>query len=265
MRTSSVGRIVLAVVSLVIAQIACNMPGGIGGSAAPTPTIVSGAGDITAQVEEYRALLGGVNNGGDPGSKGATGYREINWDTVPDEMAAPNALPSDFFNAAEAPRARGIFLSTPGDALMISADADNPTGTPPRFGNINPTYVDSFKTFSEERLFSPVGDNVVNLTFFVPGSSTPALVRGFGAVYTDVDTDHTAFEYFDRDGNSLGKFQTPIADSGLSFLGVAFPEAIVFSVKVAYGTDALGPNDGDGGVDVAVMDNFIYGEPQAVP
>jgi hypothetical protein len=49
------------------------------------------------------------------------------------------------------------------------------------------------------------------------------LEKSFGAVYADVDTDHTAFEYFDAAGKSLGQFKTPIADNGLSFLGVAFP------------------------------------------
>jgi hypothetical protein len=83
-------------------------------------------------------------------------------------------------------------------------------------------------------------------------------------VYTDVDTAHTAFEYFDKDGKSLGSFETPIADNGLSFLGVVFDEAIVASVEVRYGTGALGPDDGAGEVDVAVMDNFIFGEPQAI-
>lgn len=228
------------------------------------PQIVTASGDITAAVDEYRAILG-ENNGGDPGTKGPTGYREINWDSLPDEVAAPNYYVSDFFNGPEAPRARGIVLNTPGEGLMVSADSDNPTGTLPRFGNINPQYVDIFKTFSEERLFSPVGgSNLVVITFFVPGTNVPAAVRGFGAVYTDVDTTHTAFEYFDKDGNSLGSFETPIADNGLSFLGVAFDEAIVFRVEVKYGTGALGPNDGEGDVDVAVMDNFIYGEPQEV-
>ena len=146
---------------------------------------------------------------------------------------------------------------------MVSADTDNPTGTLPRFGNLNPQYADIFKTFSEERLFSPVGSHIVNLTFFVPGTNTPATVKGFGAVYLDVDTNHTAFEYFDKDGNSLGKFETPISDNGLSFLGVMFDEAIVYRVEVRYGTGPLGPNDGEGDVDVAVMDNFIFGEPQA--
>jgi hypothetical protein len=89
-------------------------------------------------------------------------------------------------------------------------------------------------------------------------------VRGFGAIYTDVDTDHTAFEYFDINNATLGTFQTPKADNGLSFLGVIFQTAIVHRVRIAYGTAALGPDDG-AGVDVAVMDNFIYGEPQAMP
>ena len=56
-----------------------------------------------------------------------------------------------------------------------------------------------------------------------------------------------------------------VADNGLSFLGVVFEEAIVFRVEVRYGTGSLGPDDGAGGVDVAVMDNFIFGEPQAIP
>lgn len=225
------------------------------------PTVVSGAGDISAVVDEYRNLLG-PDNGVEPGSKGPSGYREINWDGVPDDLAAPNFMPSDFFNAPEAPRARGAFFSTPGDGIQVSADSDNPTGTAPYFTNINPGY--TFKTFSEERLFSPLGSNVVDLTFFVPGTNTPAAVRGFGAVYTDVDTSHTAFEYFDKDGNSLGTFQTPTEDAGLSFLGVIFPDPVVFRVQIRYGTTALGPDDNVDS-DVAVMDNFIYGEPQHLP
>jgi len=227
------------------------------------PQVVTASGDITAAVEQYRALLG-VDNGGEPGTKGTSGYREINWDSLPDEESAPNLYAPDFFNQPEAPRARGIVLNTPGEGLMVSASANNPTGTPPRFGNINPQYADIFKTFSEEKLFSPIGSNLVVITFFVPGTDTPATVRGFGAVYTDVDTTHTAFEYFDKEGNSLGSFETPICDGCLSFLGVAFDEAVIASVEVRYGTGALGPDDGAGEVDVAVMDNFIFGEPQAI-
>ncbi|MEP7358883.1 MAG: hypothetical protein ABI847_16660 [Anaerolineales bacterium] len=244
--------------------LACNLL--VPGAATPapagagTPQVIKAAGDISAAMEQYRALLG-ANNGGDPGAK-PNGRREINWDGVPDEIAAPNNYPSDFFNAPDAPRARGIVLNTPGTALVVSADSDNPTGTLPRFGNINPTYVDIFTPFSPERMFSPVGSNIVDLTFFVPGTQTPALVRGFGAVYVDVDTEHTAFEYFDAAGNSLGSYGVPIADGGVSFLGVAFDQPIVSRVKVEYGTVALGPDDSPES-DVAVMDDFIFGEPQA--
>ena len=102
--------------------------------------------------------------------------------------------------------------------MQVSADDDNPTATAPLFANINPTYASIFHTFSPQRLFSPIGSNIVDLTFFVPGTTTPAVTRGFGAVYTDVDdVGNTAFEYFDAAGQSLGTFSTPVSDNGLSF------------------------------------------------
>jgi hypothetical protein len=224
------------------------------------PTVVSGAGDITATVEEYRNLLG-PDNGGGPDQHGS-GRREINWDAVPDQFAAPNALPPDFFNAPEAPRARGAVLATPGDHVAVSADADNPAGAAVRFGDLNPSYVSTFRAFSEERLFSPVGSNVVDLRFFLPGTRTPAKVRGFGAVYTDVDRpESAAFEFFDAEGKSLRRFGVPVSTDGLSFLGIAYPDAVVGRVRIVYGNNELGPDD-EAQYDVAVMDDFIFGEPQ---
>jgi plastocyanin len=163
------------------------------------PVVVTAAFDIAAAVDQFRALLGRTMA---VAGRRSNGRRGINWD-VPDEFSAP--LPGRFFNATEAPRARGILLTTPGTGLQVSAGPDNPTGTPLRFGNINPTYPDIFKTFSPEKLFTTLGSNLIDLTFFVPGTQTPALVRGYGAVYTDSDTDHTSFEYR-ADGSSLGKF-----------------------------------------------------------
>ena len=230
-------------------------------SAQAKPVVISAAKDISAAVEQYRALLG-ANNGGEPGPKSG-GRREINWDGVPDNLAAPNFLPPDFFNAPTAPRARGAMLTTPGKGVQASANKANAAGTPVRFGHINATYVDTFKAFSEERLFSPIGSNIVDLTFYVPGTKTVAVTRGFGAVYTDVDKPHTSFKYFDSQGQLLGKFKVPIANNGLSFLGVAYPKPIVARVRIEYGSAALGKNDGPKN-DVSVMDDFIYGEPQAV-
>jgi hypothetical protein len=238
--------------------------GGTGGTSAPL--VRSGAGpdaaSIQAVVDQYRADLGDLNPNEPTALPG--GRREINWDGVSDEMAAPNFLPPDFFNATEAPRARGVKLETTGEGVQASADADNPSGTLPRFGNINASYPDSFKTFSGERLFSPVGSNVVDLTFYVPGTTQKAVVRGFGAVYTDADKlESTSFEYFDAEDRSLGKFPIPASNDGLSFLGVSFEKPVVHRVRIAYGQVALGPDDGPDN-DVAVMDDFIFGEPHAI-
>ncbi len=240
------------------------------GAGAPSssagPVVITAAGAdadaIRAKVDEYRQTLGMPDNEGTPGTQPA-GHRSIVWDSLPDDKAAPHLYAPDFFNDAQPPRARGAVLATPGDGLMVSADSDNPSAAAPRFGNLNASYSTIFRTYSGERMFSPVGSNIVDLRFFVPGTQTPAVVRGFGAVYADVDTDHTAFEYFDAQDKSLGTFATPVSDNGLSFLGVAFPTAVVHRVRITYGTTALGPDDGPQ-QDVAVMDDFIYGEPQAI-
>jgi hypothetical protein len=215
---------------------------------------------LQAVVDQYRADLGALN----PNVAGSfgTGRREINWDAVPDAFSAPNDLPGNFFNSTSL---RGAVFSTPGSAVQVSADDNNPSNAAVRFGNINPQYANIFRDFSPQRLFSPIGSNIVDTTFFVPGSNTPATTRGFGAIYTDTDDDSgSSFEFFDAAGQSLGTFFPPTADNALSFLGVSYPDPIVARVRIQYGNSALGPDDG-GPVDVAVMDDFIYGEPVAVP
>ena len=86
-------------------------------------------------------------------------------------------------------------------------------------------------------------------------SNGPAVTRGFGAVYTDVDQDQTHFTYFDTAGNPLGQFPVPIADRSLSFLGVFFNKPEVARVRIEYGTVALGPDDSPTN-NVAVMDDL---------
>ena len=246
--------------TLALAIAACaTTPAGYSSNA---PVVISGAGDITAMVERYRSVLGGADNGGTPGTQ-ASGFRSLNWDKMPDEFATPHNLPADFFNAPTAPRARGVVLTTPGTGLQVSARPGNPANIAPRFGNINSQYPRIFKSFSPERLFTPVGSNVVEMAFFVPGSRTPAVVRGLGGVFANVRDPQTIIELFDAAGNSLGKFPVPVAKEGLSFVGVAFAEPIVAHVRIEHGNAALGPDDG-GNVNVAVMDDYIYGEPHAM-
>jgi hypothetical protein len=249
--------------------VAVLTPAGVASAGEATPrSVFTAAGpqarQIQATVKAFRNALGGPDNGGEPGHH-ATGRREINWDAVPDEQAAPNVLASDVFNQTFEPFARGAILQTPGESVQVSADGDNPSGTLPRFGNLNAGYPAIFKTFSAERLFSPVGtSNVVDLTFRIPGTDQRALVKGFGAVYLDVDKAKSSFEFYDADDQLLGRFKVPPSNNGFSFLGVAFTQPVVARVRIRYGTHPLGVKD-DATHDVAVMDNFIYGEPQPLP
>lgn len=223
------------------------------------------AASVTGALNEFRADLGTLN-GNNPGSLG-TGRREINWDGVPDTFSAPNLMPGDFFNANLAGRARGVVFSTPGSGVTNSARAVNPTDTLKDFANINASYEAQFEPFSAQRMFASLDSNVTEVRFFVPGSNTPALSRGFGAIFSDVDaTGNAHIEYYDA-ADQLLLSQDVLGTAGnatFSFLGASFDNAIVARVKIFSGTHALNADNNDNllnGVDVAVMDDFVYGEP----
>src|SRR5262245_24508356 len=246
---------VVAVTSLFLSVPALN--------AAPVVFEASGADapEIQASVDDFRAFLGPLN----PNVAGSfpSGRREINWDGVPDAFSAPNLLPSNFFNSNSP---RGAVFFTPGAGFQVSADNDNPTNTPPLFGNLHPALGQIFSVFSPQRLFTALDSTVTETLFFVPGSSTGATVSGFGAVFTDVNrAGSTKIELFDAGGRLLfsrSVLPGPTSRGSLSFLGVGFDAGErVFMARITSGnriprTPAR---------DVVVMDDFIYAEPQAQP
>jgi hypothetical protein len=236
--------------------------------------VLSAAGpDIAAiqgQVDAYRALLGNPNNGNAAGPILTGGRREINWDGA---GAAVAAAPANFGTTMTTFQNRGAVFTTPGTGFQISGSDGAPgvvTATE-EFGNLNPTYPGIFKFFSEPKLFSPLGSNIMDALFFIPGSSTPAAVSGFGAVFTDVDlVNQTSLAFFGPGDAPLGTFFVPAADDGLSFVGVFFNTGEqVTRVRITTGNAALllsgSPNDTDSNVaDVVAMDDFIFAEPRAV-
>ncbi len=234
----------------------------VGGDATPA--------SITAVRDQFRDDLGGGTIAGLNGSFGGE-RREINWDGVPDVFSAPSNLPANFFNSISP---RGAEFSTPGTGVQVSANSGI---GPVEFDNINPSYSSTFGVFSAQRLFTGVDSNIVDVSFFLPGTSTPALVSGFGAVFTDVDlTSSTKIEFFDANNASLGLFAVPIGtvnSESLSFLGVSFTEGSIIShVQITSGNTALGAGIDDGSLlgvdnvaDLVVMDDFIYSEPTAIP
>lgn len=236
---------------------------GVSSPSLAVPIVEQGSGAnpaaIQSAVDAFRSDLGNPLNPNVAGSF-PSGRREINWDGVPNNLSAPNNLPPDFFNVNSP---RGTVFSTPGTAVQVSGNAG---AAPVRFDNINPTYSSIFQTFSPQRLFTAVGSNIVDVNFFVPGSTNPATVSGFGSVFTDVDlANTTSIQYFNASGASLGTFFAPTANNGLSFLGVSGFDEGIARVRITNGNSALGPSDANGAaVDVVVMDDFLYGEPRAV-
>jgi hypothetical protein len=230
-----------------------------GALAAPI-TIRSGSGadaaTILPVVELFRSDLGGLNNGNTLGSVGS-GRREISWDGG-GAMAFAATFPVPMVTFNSAPTTRGAEFTTPGTGFEIS-------GQPlPEFGDINATYPAIFQTFSAPRLFAPLGSTITDVLFFEPGSSTPATVTGFGAVFTDVDLANTSsLEFFNDANQSLGVFFVPTFNNGLSFLGLTFAEQIL-RVRITSGNNALGPNE-TSSIDVVALDDFIYSEPVPVP
>jgi len=235
-------------------------------AAGPSFTKIQGAAahaaGLQGTVDAYRTLLG-PDNGSTPGSQ-PSGHREINWDGVPDTLSAPALMPRNLFNAV-VPRG-AVFSSTAGNTFQVSADSSNPAGSPVRYGNINAQYPSIFGTSSPEKLFTPLGTTTTRVRFFVPGSNTRAYVKGFGAVFTDVDSpDSTKIELYDQWGTRLwgGNIpKGPTANKSPSFLGVK-STAKIYEVRIKSGNAPLSPANYDGGAkDIVVMDDLLYSEPR---
>jgi hypothetical protein len=227
---------------------------------------------IQSTVDAFRAALGAVDNLNNPGPL-AEGRREINWDGGGNNFTTtPPVTPFNVFL-----NIRGAQFTTPGEGLSQAPPVADPDEFPP--GGLaglfdNPTYGDIFSTFSPERLFTPVGSNITDALFFIPGTNgaEPATVRGFGAVFTDVDKpigiEHlseasTRLDYFDVHDKLIFSGFVPASpgDGSLSFFGIVFDDARIARVRITTGNVAPGPDD-DGEHDVVMMDDFLYGEPQ---
>lgn len=242
-------------------------------SAAPVIRQGSGANAAALQaiVDQFRADLGGANNG--VGGSFTSGRREINWDGTPNAFSEPNLLPPDFFNVNSP---RGVIFNAvedeTGAALnQFSVSATAASGVAVRFANINPGYSAIFTTFSAERLFTVRNAHILEVNFVIPGTNIPATVSGFGLVFCDVDSatsgNRSLIRLYGPDGRQLpGAASAPVFDNGLSFVGVSYNAGErVARVVIESGNAALSPtnNDGVSGVDVVAMDDLIYGEPRA--
>lgn len=227
------------------------------------------AASIQSAVDQFRAAFGGANNGSIAGPL-ATGRREINWDGGGSTATSPGPTPFTVFL-----NSRGSLMETPGSGFVQAPAA----GLASSF--LNPSLATTFQAFSPVRLFAPLGSTVTDVMFFVPGGGNiAATTSGFGAVFADVDsadgggrrtrqskpTASSRIGYYDVDGKLLYESVIPSSPgtATLSFFGIVFPEPRIAFVRII--TGRKDPSEGaDPKVDLVVMDDFIYGEPQRIP
>jgi hypothetical protein len=223
--------------------------------------IVSGTGDISATVQQYRDLFGPGLPNPNTAVEFKSGRREINWDGVSLAVTNNDQFPGNFFNTTSP---RGAVFTTDGFAFRISQDG---------FKDLNPAYGDEFQAFSPKKMFIARGSTIIDVHFFVAGSTMPAVVDGFGSVFEDVGRAHsTTIQYFDVDGNELLDIAAPRRsdDRGLSFLGAKFASPVVARVRITAGDTPLSEVTFDNvkgagkKFDLVATDDFIYGEPHKV-
>jgi hypothetical protein len=220
----------------------------------------SATSSIQSTVDSFRVALGGSNNGNNPGPL-ASGRREINWDGGGATTATVSGpMLTAFTNT------RGSTFSTAGTGFLQTPVND------PALTSFNPGYASTFSAFSPQRIFTPVTSNTTDVTFSVPGTmgATAATVAGFGAVFSDVDLPNvTRLEFFGSSGDQILSLNAlpGTTDGSFSFLGaVANAGEKIARVRITAGNSDLGPSEAVGSrVDVVVMDDFIYSEPNAVP
>ena len=213
--------------------------------------VFAATGNIAATLAEFRVARGEPLN---------VGRREIRWDGVPLDQLNVNTFPGDFFNTVVK---AGAIFTTDGIGFRNS-NRD--------FSDIDPAYADQFNAFSPLVTFMPIGSAGLTVSFRVPGFETRAATEGFGVVFSDVERVGSAsIKLFDAEGRSLGQYHAPVRSdaAGFSFVGVVFDSPLVAQVRITSGQRALGAGVQDlsdgGNLDLAVMDDYLYAEPQAIP
>jgi hypothetical protein len=118
----------------------------------------------------------------------------------------------------------GLTLSTAGSGFEIDDSGTFPTQSPPKLLQTHGTAA---------ARFTP------------PGQSTPSVVRGFGAVFSNALGSGARIDLLGADGSTLASAAAPNAD--LSFVGVSITNPRVAEVRITVG-DAL-------------LDNVMFGQP----
>ncbi|MDZ4797448.1 MAG: PEP-CTERM sorting domain-containing protein [Bryobacteraceae bacterium] len=237
--------------SLVLALTIASAPAAFGGAVVYSANGPNPA-SIQTVVDQFRSDLG-TNNG--VGGTFGSGRREINWDGV--GAAFRNPHPSNFFNFNSP---RGVEFTTPGTGFAVSGDVGSPQELFADLVSFDPSL--DFQPFSGQRVFGILNSDQMSVRFYVPGTSTVATTNAFGVVFSDADAVPSVLTFFNESNTQIGQASIAAgANHSLSFLGVRFDAGErVARVDIQAGSGAF--NSG-ACIDCVVMDDFIFGEPQA--
>ena len=163
-----------------------------------------------------------------------------------------------------------MLLTNPnGGTVQVSLNDPNPLH---QFADVNPGFPQIFEPFSGDQLFAAIGGNQVQVDFVIPLTFTPALTRGFGVVFSDVDVfGPTTIQLFDANNNPIGlaeKVPASVPPGGpenesFSFLGLLFDNPVIRRAVITNGNFEISSGFSDG-KDLVVMDDYLFSTP-AVP
>lgn len=213
---------------------------------------------ILTEVDRFRRDLGDLNPNEARSFPG--GRREINWDGVGGTQGNDN-LPGDFFHKTSP---RGLIMATPGRRMKVSGDQGSPSFlmrdiTRDEWG------LAEFGPFSGEKFFATIGSTITDVEFRIPGTDEVACVRGFGAIFMDIDRGgQSSLEFLLSDGTTrvFRPHLPPAKSKGLSFIAARFQDVCIANVRITSGDHPVDTPDipvpfPDG----VGLDDFIYGEP----
>ncbi|MFN2442680.1 MAG: hypothetical protein ABR517_08355 [Thermoanaerobaculia bacterium] len=188
------------------------------------PIVVSGCGDITPRIAEFRSLLGDG--------------QQINWDESPASITNTNTFSTT-----------GFRLSTEGTSFRVSAR---------NFSDLNPSYSSQFSAFSSPNTIAPIGSNRVHIEFHRPVRGFGMVfsdVDRLGSTTIDVRDWEDLYAY---------AVVPPRCDSlGYSFVGVILGDQTLASGAWIVAGDApisaTAVDVSAGGVsDLVVIDDILY-------
>jgi hypothetical protein len=197
-------------------------------------TTFTGSGGLA----QFEAAVGGVDNGAAAGAQGS-GFRHWTPSVIAVNGSDPGstAIPGGHTAALSSSRLQpwGIEL---GPDVAVANDG---------FESVN-----SNAGFSPPDLWAPFNSNTATLQVVAPtsltGAAVPAVTRGLGVEFVNVENSGTMIQYYS--GDTLLD-TVPVTEGTTSFAGVLFSEPVVTRVVITLGTAKIFSFDGT----IATPDN----------